>query len=115
MIYLPNGLSAGSPATVEYKLTYNNTQYSSGPLTFDEGNPSEDPPHGLWGILSPAYVGGYLQPRLEGGNPAAQARVTFTNIVFETWTDPRAARSESRLRSAARSVAGSASNAPATA
>lgn len=88
VIYLPNDLSAANPATIEYKLTYNNTQYSSGPLAFDQGNPAEDPPHGLWGMLSPAYVGGFFQPHLEGGNPAAQARVSFTNVVFENLDGP---------------------------
>jgi hypothetical protein len=36
--YRPNGLSAASPATVEYKLTSGANTYSSGPLNFDQGN-----------------------------------------------------------------------------
>jgi len=43
------------------------TDYSSGALAFDQGNPAEDPPHGLWGLLTPFGVGGYFQPQV--GNP----------------------------------------------
>src|SRR5262245_9093941 len=55
--YFPNGLSGGSPAAVVYNLRYNATNYTSGLLNFDEGNPAECcntvPPHGLWGALTP--------------------------------------------------------------
>jgi hypothetical protein len=59
--YRRNGLSMGNPATIEYELIYNGTPYTSGPKPFDQGNPAEDPPHGLWGILNDARVGGHLQ------------------------------------------------------
>lgn len=62
--YRPNSLSAGDPATIEYLLTMGATNYTSGALAFDEGNPAEDPPHGLWGMLTPAGVGGFFQPRV---------------------------------------------------
>jgi hypothetical protein len=61
MIYQPNGLSQGSPGTIEYIYTDASGTYSSGPLAFDEGNPNEDPPYGLWGILNDARVGGMVQ------------------------------------------------------
>ena len=77
-----NGLSMVSPATVEYELLYNNTLYTSGELPFDEGNPNEDPPYGLWGILNDARAGGYVQPFLQGGNPNAGLTAEWTEIKF---------------------------------
>lgn len=59
--YFPNGLSAGSPAAVVYSLRYNAINYSSGMLNFDQGNPAENPPHGLWGALTPWYAGGHMK------------------------------------------------------
>jgi hypothetical protein len=59
--YFPNGLSGASPAQVIYSIRYNAINYSSGPLNFDEGNPAEDPPHGLWGALTPWYAGGHMK------------------------------------------------------
>ena len=59
--YYPNGLSQASPAQIVYNLTYNSTNYTSGLLNFDQGNASEDPPHGQWGALNPWYAGGYVK------------------------------------------------------
>ena len=59
--YDPNSLSMADPATITYNLTIGATDYTSGPLAFDEGNPGEDPPYGLWGHLNNARVGGYVQ------------------------------------------------------
>lgn len=98
MIYHPNGLSMASPATVTYNVTYNSLSYSSGPLAFDEGNTSEDPPHGLWGILDPAKVGGYLQPRLDPGNFASYAKASFSNICYNSLATPTAPSSWGRLK-----------------
>jgi hypothetical protein len=81
IIYFPNSLTEANPATIEYRLTYDGTSYSSGPLKFDMGNPAENPPHGIWGILSPAQAGGYMQNHWFDG-PAAAAH--FTNIQFGT-------------------------------
>ena len=83
VIYKPNGLWSGSPATIEYKLVYASTSYTSGPLAFDQGNPAEDPPHGQWGMLQPAYAGGYIQCLVVAGNNNAQLRATWTDIQFE--------------------------------
>lgn len=80
--YLPNGLSMASPATVEYELLYNNTLYTSGELPFDEGNPNEDPPYGLWGMLNDGRVGGHFQAFLQGGNPNAGLTAEWTEIKF---------------------------------
>jgi hypothetical protein len=79
MSYSPNGLSMASPATIVYTVGYGGNTYSSGPLAFDEGNPGEDPPHGLWGILNPAYAGGYVQNFIQQG---PQVQADWTNIHF---------------------------------
>ena len=83
IVYKPNGLSSTSPATIEYKVTYLGSSYTSGPLPFDEGNPSEDPPHGLWGMLNDARAGGYLQSFM-AGDEAAAVKATYTNIEFHS-------------------------------
>ncbi len=81
MIYSPNGLSNASPGTVVYNVTYNSNSYTSGPLAFDQGNPAEDPPYGLWGILNQARVGGFMQGP-NGSGPDNHLKVTWTNIQF---------------------------------
>ncbi|MGD1042904.1 MAG: PEP-CTERM sorting domain-containing protein [Sedimentisphaerales bacterium] len=80
VVYRPNSLSALDPATIEYIVTMGLTTYSSGQLAFDEGNPAEDPPHGLYGMLSPAQVGGYFQPQVWDTTVWEQA--TFGNMVY---------------------------------
>jgi hypothetical protein len=79
--YLPNGLSMINPGTIEYTVNYNGQTFSSGVIPFDEGNPNE--PFGTWGILNDARVGGHHQPFLQNGNPDANLRATFDNIVYE--------------------------------
>lgn len=61
LLYWPASLSSSDPATITYNLTMGATDYTSGALAFDEGNPAEDPPYGLWGHLNDARVGGYMQ------------------------------------------------------
>jgi len=81
IIYLANDLTQENPATIEYKVTYQGMDYSSGVLPFDEGNPNE--PYGLWGMLDDGRVGAHFQPQSQGGNDDAQARAVWTNIYFE--------------------------------
>ena len=81
--YRPNNLNAASPATIEYTVIYNSTTYSSGQIQFDEGNPAENPPYGVYGILQDARAGGYVQCFLQGGNPAAQVVAEWANITFQ--------------------------------
>lgn len=81
VVYSPNSLTAADPATIEY-IYDDGTVYTSGPLAFDEGNPAEDPPYGLWGMLNNARVGGYSQMLLDVGNSAAWAKVEFGNMTF---------------------------------
>jgi hypothetical protein len=80
VVYRPNSLSLLDPATIEYLVTMAATTYSSGPLAFDQGNPAEDPPHGLWGMLSPAQVGGYFQPQV--GTAGNWEQVAFENMDY---------------------------------
>jgi hypothetical protein len=83
MTYKPHGLNASSPATIEYRVTYLGTSYSSGALNFDQGNTSEDPPHGLWGLLNFGEVGGHMKAFLDTpGNFNATTKATFTNIRY---------------------------------
>lgn len=84
IIYTPNtNMDEANPATIEY--IYNDgTAYTSGPLPFDEGNPDEADPHGTWGILSPAYVGGHMQfNNMVGAGEGANFNVQWGNITFE--------------------------------
>jgi hypothetical protein len=86
--YDPHSLTAADPGTIVYTLTNSSGTYSSGPLAFDEGNPSENPPHGLWGILQPAHAGGYMQAQMGGpGNPT-DLKAEFRNICFDAGPTP---------------------------
>jgi hypothetical protein len=81
MIYDPHSLSMADPGTIEYIYTDASGSYTSGPLAFSEGNPAEDPPFGLWGILNEARVGGCVQiMNFDQNQHTAGAR--FENIVF---------------------------------
>src|SRR5437773_5076579 len=55
-----------NPATIQYRVIYNNTTYDSPVLPFGEQNPNECD-HGLWGMLNDGRVGGYFQPRANTG------------------------------------------------
>lgn len=94
VVYLANGLSLASPATIEYKVVYGGNPYTSGPIPFDQGNPAEDPPHGLWGWLQPTWVGGWVQPyaaQSNGGNVLAE----WCNIFFYNLDEPTAVQPSS--------------------
>jgi len=71
------------PATVKYDIVIGGTPYTSGPLNFDQGNTSENPPHGLWGELNPASVGGYLQVGHTGAptnGSESWANICYSNL-----------------------------------
>ncbi len=102
MIYRPNSdMDASNPATIEY-IYDDGIPVSSGELAFDMGNPSEDPPHGLWGILNYAHAGGYMQYNAMSTQPAGTAMTTeFCSFTFvdlgsvvateeSTWGDVKA-------------------------
>lgn len=81
MIYRTNPeMNSASPATIEY--IYDGA--TSGQIPFDEGNPAEDPPHGLWGILSPATAGGHFQFfDMANSGDGTTMTVEWANVVFE--------------------------------
>ncbi|PID81130.1 hypothetical protein CSB20_03860 [bacterium DOLZORAL124_64_63] len=81
IIYRTNpDMNEDNPATIEY--IYDGI--SSGELPFDMGNPDEDPPHGLWGILSPAQAGGHMQfNNMSGAGEGANLNIRWENIEFQ--------------------------------
>ena len=83
IIYTPNvEMNDTMPATIEY-IYDDGTAYSSGPLPFDEGNPAEGDEHGLWGILSPAHVGGHVQfNNMVGAGEGANFQAEWGEITF---------------------------------
>jgi len=83
IVYRANGLSETSPGTIEYKVTIDGVEHTSGVKAFDMGNPAEDPPHGLWGILNDAQVGGHFQFFVGDSGPDGQSAVQWCNIQFE--------------------------------
>ncbi len=80
--YQPHSLLSYDPATIVYDLVYHGVPYTSGPLAFDQGNPAEDPPHGLWGELTPAHVGGHCQIFWQTGGPSSVVNAEWLNIQF---------------------------------
>lgn len=83
MLYLAGPVDptiSGIPAQITYFTVNGGVPYSFGPVNFDEGNVTENPPHGLWGILQPAYVGGYLQAGHNGAPTTAHG--VWDNITF---------------------------------
>jgi len=83
VFYRPHGLSAGAPATIEYRIALGaGPLYSSGQLAFDEGNVAEGAVHGNWGALYPHTSGGYFQLNPGDGNPVG-AVATFANVCFD--------------------------------
>ena len=83
MIYRPTTeMDATNPATIEY-IYDDGIPVSSGQLPFDMGNPAEDPPHGLWGILNYAHAGGYMQYNAMSTQPAGTQMTTeFCSFTF---------------------------------
>ncbi len=82
MIYEPNGLSMADPATIQYTYEDDMGSFMSAVLSFDEGNPAEDPPYGLWGMLNDARLGGYFQAQIDVGNPDNFGEIQFENMSF---------------------------------
>jgi hypothetical protein len=83
MIYDPHSLTEEDPGTIEYLYQdINGREYSSGALAFDMGNPDEDPPYGLWGILNDARVGGYFMPLVNNQIPGNWGQADFENMVY---------------------------------
>ena len=86
MQYVPGGLSAASPGFVKYVLKMGASTYYSPWLAFDQGNPAEDPPYGLWGDLNDARVGGYIQ--VPAGADPNWGRIDFSNMSYAPIPEP---------------------------
>ena len=56
------------------------TNYTSGPLAFDEGNAAEG--YGSWGHLDDARVGGYVQVFIDQSGPGNNLTATWGNMSF---------------------------------
>lgn len=79
--YHANGLSAASPASIQYTVEYGPNTFSSPVLLFDQGNPAEDPPHGQWGSLEPTFAGGVVQ--MNNGSNGHDYDAKWENNTFE--------------------------------
>ena len=88
MQYVPGGLSAAIPGRVKYVLKMGASTYYSPWLAFDQGNPAEDPPYGLWGDLNDARVGGYFMPKVNPGIPGNWGRIEFNNMGYAPIPEP---------------------------
>jgi len=86
MLYVTGALTAAAPARVKYTVKTGANTYSSPWLAFDEGNPGEDPPYGLWGDLNDARVGGYIQ--VPGGADPNWGRIDFSNMSYAPTPEP---------------------------
>jgi hypothetical protein len=89
--YSANSLSAGDPGTIEYTYFDGVNTYSSGVLAFDMGNPAEDPPHGLWGLLNDYTVGGYYMPFVDSFVPDPSSSITFSDLSYTAVPAPASA------------------------
>jgi hypothetical protein len=78
LTYRANGLNAGSPASIQYRVTYNAVTYDSPVLLYDEGNAAEG--YGTWGCLNDGRAGGYFQPRANSGESLT---ASWANICYE--------------------------------
>lgn len=80
--YDPRGLTPEDPARIRYYYTDpGGTTYKSPALAFSEGNPDEDPPYGLWGILNDARVGGWFMPKVNA-TPGNWGMAEFENMFY---------------------------------
>jgi hypothetical protein len=88
MQYVPRSLTAADPGIIKYNLTYGGNDYTSGWLEFSEGNPGEDPPYGLWGILNDARAGGWFMPLIDNTDPNNWGRADFENVHYAPVPEP---------------------------
>ncbi len=88
LVYNPHNNTQDNPATIQYSYIVGGQEYDSPVLAFDEGNPNEDPPYGLWGILNDARLGGYFQPQVSHDDPNNWGRIDFGNMVYTPIPEP---------------------------
>ena len=81
-----------------YNVRYNAINYTSGLLAFDQGNPAEDPPHGLYGALNPWYAGGQMKMfAFPPGQPHG-IRGVWSNIQYSTGPVPTVKSSWGKIK-----------------
>ena len=93
IIYNPRGNSAALPAQVTYNVRYAATNYTSGPINFDQGNPAEDPPHGQYGALNPWYAGGHMKMFVQIVGAPHAAVGTWNDIQYNSEPTPATPKS----------------------
>jgi hypothetical protein len=100
MTYDPRALDALYPATVQYQVFYQGQLYDSGEIPFDMGNPTQDPPHGLYGALYPHYAGGHMKAFAPGTTgPPTNFKAAWSNICFAgPWATPVKVTSWNKLK-----------------
>ena len=96
--YIPNGTSVGSPAQVVYNVRYNAINYTSGLLNFDQGNPAEFIPHGVWGALNPWYAGGHMKMFVQTIGQPHGITGTWNDIQYLTGPVPTTKSSWSQIK-----------------
>jgi len=96
--YIPNGLSSVSPAQVVYNVRYASTNYTSGLINFDQGNPAEDPPHGQWGALNPWYAGGHVKMFVQTVGQPHGMTATWSDVQYNAGPVPTVNTSWGRLK-----------------
>ena len=97
--YLPRLTNVSQPAQVIYRVRYNSIDYSSGLLTFDQGNPAEDPPHGQYGALNPWFAGGHM--KMFVNTPVGQPHgvtATWSNTIASSNPTPARTTTWGRLK-----------------
>ncbi len=77
--YRANHLFSTQPASIQYRVIYNNNTYDSPVLAFGIQNTAECDPNGLFGCLNDGRSGGYFQPR---ANSAASLTANWANIKY---------------------------------
>jgi hypothetical protein len=96
--YIPNGLSSVSPAQVVYNVYYMGTSYTSGLINFDQGNAAEDPPHGLWGALTPWYAGGHVKMFVQTIGQPHGMDAQWQDIQYTSGPTPTAVTTWGRIK-----------------
>jgi hypothetical protein len=82
MLYDPHSLTEADPGSILYYYEDTTGIYWSPLLKFDMGNPAEDPPYGLWGILNDARLGGYFQVLNNPEDPSNWGEIVFSNVYY---------------------------------
>jgi hypothetical protein len=80
--YIAHSNTIADPATIQYRVIHTSGTYDSPIIPFGEQNALENPPHGVYGCLHDAMVGGYFQARANTGVglKAIWNEICYTNL-----------------------------------